>query len=286
MKTRFLVMLLLVCGLSQGAEAREDQRARYDEFFTVVEPRALDANESSSQEQSSLELQAPMEVLWAQVRERAAQGIRVFSLLRFHHHAETYGNVVEPYNRLKHFGTWIVVDPQAPCGNVRADVLRRDSRIPVTMNSSGCTVARGLWDEPYTGRTYTEARDLQIDHFVPLKNAYVSGADKWTAKKRCLYSNYMGNKFHLIPVFGKENTKKSDRSPEGYMPPHRAYQCQYLAQWLKVKMIWGLALTPPEKDAIEVLAQENHCTLADMSYTQEELSQQKRFIRDNMNLCH
>jgi hypothetical protein len=146
-------------------------------------------------------------------------------------------------------------------------------------------VKSGTWDDPYTGRTYTSADDIQIDHFVPLKNAYMSGADKWTKKQRCLYANFMGNKFHLLSVFGKENMKKSDRGPEGYMPPNNSYQCQYVAQWLKVKMIWNLGLTPPEKAAIENLAQSNHCTATELAYTQNDLDKQRRFIADNKDLC-
>lgn len=286
MKT--LVMLLLVCSASLALAQGGHERVRYEEYFTVAEPLSFHADpaeKSSAVERDVAEVWTPAQALWDQMSDLAEKGERIFSLLRFNHHAETYGNVTEPYNRGRHFGTWIVIDPAAPCGNVRADVLRRDSLVPVTMNPSGCTVARGKWEDPYTGRTYTEARDLQIDHFVPLKNAYISGADKWPQKKRCLYANYMGNEYHLIPVFGKENTKKSDRSPEGYMPPNSAYQCEYLAHWLKIKMIWNLGLTPPEKKAIELLAQNNHCTVSDMAFTQSELNQQKRFIKDNMNLC-
>lgn len=283
MKSSFLVILLIVC--SHGIALAQDgqERVRFDEYFTVAAPAANPTEELT--EISDVELN-PVEILWSGLHELGRRGDQVFSLLRFEHHAEAYGDVTEPYKRMKHFGTWITTQPDGRCGNTRAEVLKRDSLVPVTMSASGCTVARGKWDDPYTGRTFTAASDIQIDHFVPLKNAYLSGADKWTGKKRCLYANFLGNQMHLLPVSGPENSKKSDRSPEGYMPPNRAYQCQYLAQWLKIKMIWELGLTPPEKEAIQVLAQENHCTVIDLSYTQNDLTQQRRFIKDNMNLCH
>lgn len=277
MKTSLLVLLLV--GVFSSAQAQDGQeRINYDEFFTVQEPAAP----SAAVEATTLQI----DFFWHQVEAAVEMGTKVYSLLNFRHHDETFGNVVEPYNRSKHFGSWISeTDPQGRCGNTRAEVLRRTSTTPVSMSPSGCTVSRGTWDDPYTGRVYTDARDLQIDHFVPLKNAYISGADKWNRKKRCLYSNYMGNGFHLVPVFGKENMKKSDRTPAEYMPPNPAFQCAYLAHWLKVKVIWSLGLTPPEKMAIEDLAKSNHCTLADLHYAQLDLQKQRRFIADNKDLC-
>lgn len=279
MKTSLLVLLLVGVLSSTHAFARDGQeRAKYDEFYTVREPVSR-----SSAEESSF---ATLDLFWDQVDEAIALGSRIYSLLNFDHHQETYGDVLEPYNRVKHFGTWISpTDPEGRCYNTRAQVLERDSLTPVSMSSSGCTVARGTWDDPYTNRTYTQARDLQIDHFVPLKNAYISGADKWGWKRRCLYANYMGNDFHLMPVFGKENMKKSDRTPERYMPPNKGFQCQYLAYWLKIKVIWSLGLTPPEKKAIEDLAKVNHCDTMDFKFTQNELQKQRRFIADNKDLC-
>lgn len=278
-----LVMMLLVCVGSTSWAQDGQERVKYEEYFTVAEPpKTSDAEISEFDPPTSF---APTEIFWNHFSQAVEMGEKLYTLLSFTHHNEAYGNVNEPYNRMKHFGTWISKDPNGYCGNTRAEVLRRESTVPVTMNPNGCTVKSGRWDDPYTGRAYTSASDLQIDHFVPLKNAYVSGADKWNDKKRCLYANYMGNEFHLLAVFGRENTRKSDRSPDGYMPPNRAYQCQYLAQWLKVKMIWSLGLTPPEKAAIETFVQDNHCTANDLIYSQGDLQKQRRYIVNNMNLC-
>ncbi|KYG65516.1 hypothetical protein AZI86_00095 [Bdellovibrio bacteriovorus] len=276
MKTSLLVLLLV--GVLSSGRAHAQQRINFDEFYTVKEPTANVATQETTS--------TPIDLFWDQVDEAVEWGSRVYSLLSFDHHQATFGNVLEPYNRMKHFGTWIAAnDPQGRCGNTRAAVLRRDSSTNVTMSPSGCTVSRGTWEDPYTGGRFTDARDLQIDHFVPLKNAYISGADKWNKKKRCLYANYLGNKFHLLAVEGTENMRKSDRGPDGYVPPNRAYQCQYLAQWLKVKVIWSLGLTPPEKAAIEELVQDNHCTATELAYTQSDLAKQRRFIADNKDLC-
>ncbi len=223
--------------------------------------------------------------IWQEIEDIVYSGARVYALLNFESHRGHYGNVAEPYNRKKHFGAWI--SPQdGDCRNTRALVLTRDSAVPVEMNSNGCTVASGFWRDPYSGRDFTQAADIQVDHVVPLKNAYISGADQWASKRRCLYANFLGNGFHLMPVLGSENMKKSDKTPAGYMPPDGAYACQYLANWLKIKLIWQLELSTSEKTAIENLAKQNQCSLAILSYSDRDLDAQRQFIADKKDLCH
>ncbi len=188
-----------------------------------------------------------------------------------------------PYNRIIHFGTWIRDSNR--CLNTRAEVLKRDSKVNVSYTSSGCSVADGKWNDPYSGRVFTSAGDIQIDHFVPLKNAYMTGAFEWDSKKRCLYANYLGNKFHLLAVNGSENLRKSDNSPDGYIPPNKAYVCQYLKQWLEVKLIWSLRLTPQEVATIQKSADEAQCDTKAFVLPASELKEQRRYIADNANLC-
>lgn len=273
MRTTILVLLLLT-GSAVFANTS------HDGYFTVTEPIKKAEFVPSWQD--------PLDVVEEFVSENeAAQEIRkaALSLLDFLYHAERFGDVTEPYSRAKHFGTWIRDRRENNCYNTRARVLMRDSAVPVTFRSSGCTVGSGHWDELYTGRAYTQASDIQIDHFVPLKNAYISGAYKWNKTQRCLYANFMGNEFHLLPVYGRENSIKGDRTPEEYMPPNQAYRCQYLEQWLKVKLIWNLALTESEKDSIQTLVQENHCDQAEFKMTSRDLAKHRQAIVDNLEIC-
>ncbi|WP_415063571.1 DUF1524 domain-containing protein [Bdellovibrio sp.] len=283
MKTSLLMMLLLVAlfAPTDRVQAQETSgNAQFDNYYTVKEQSSL-----SSEPSVSINPVDAAENFWDLSENLQELTAKIYSLLDFDNHNEKYGNVNEPYSRKKHFGTWIRDRRDTKCYNTRAKVLIRDSAVNVNFNSSGCTVASGKWADPYSGRDYTRASDIQIDHFVPLKNAYISGAYKWDKVKRCLYANFLGNDFHLLPVFGNENSRKGDRTPEEYMPLNRAYNCQYLAQWLKVKLIWSLGLTPPEKEAILSLVRDNHCNKTELSYTSQELDQQRRFIADNMNLC-
>ena len=190
-----------------------------------------------------------------------------------------------PYNRREQFGTWINPKNDNSCLNVRGLVLVRDADAAITYSPDGCSVVSGAWDDPYSARTFTSARDIQIDHFVPLKNAYMTGAYEWDASKRCLYANYLGNNFHLLAVNGTENMSKGDSTPSGYTPPNKHYVCQYLKQWLSVKVIWHLRLTPLEVTSIQNEVDKNECEKAEFHMTPEELSNQRRYMSDNKDLC-
>ncbi len=65
---------------------------------------------------------------------------------------------------------------------IREYVLKRDGSNVVT--NSACTATSGTWFSPYDGATWTAASDVDIDHMVPLKNAWISGANAWTTAKR------------------------------------------------------------------------------------------------------
>lgn len=217
------------------------------------------------------------------VRESSQSG--QIDLLDMRHVQQNFPQPAVPYRRDQHFGGWLRDSQDDSCLNTRGKVLVRDSLEDVTMTASGCTVATGLWDDPYTARSFKYAQDIQIDHLVALKNAYMSGAHQWDFKKRCLYANYTGNDFHLLSVYGRENLKKSDDAPQKYIPPNRAYVCDYLKQWLFVKLIWSLRMTPPEVDAIQNIADREGCDADDFVIAQAELRQQRRYIQANANLC-
>lgn len=281
MKILFLMMLLVAITASHATAQETESSSPRDGFYTVKEQLLYSQKSTSTMD--------PLEIaenIWEEANEGLSElSVGLYSLVDFDFHNERYGNVSEPYKRQTHFGGWVDDQRDEDCYNTRAKVLIRDSLVAVRFNSSGCSVASGKWADPYGGRDYTRASDIQIDHFVPLKNAYISGAYKWNREKRCLYANYLGNPFHLLPVYGRENSAKGDKTPEGYMPPNRSYQCDYVAQWLKVKLIWSLGLTSTEKTTVLDLIKNNHCSSTEMTFTAQELVEQRRFIADNMNLC-
>lgn len=189
----------------------------------------------------------------------------------------------QPYNRKQQFGGWIRPD-KSTCLNTRGFVLNRDSKTPISVNGH-CTVTSGDWNDPYTNQNFNRPSDLQIDHMVPLKNAYMTGGYEWNAYKRCLYANFLGNSFHLIAIKGAENSKKGDRSPREYMPPHRDYICTYLRNWLEIKYVWQLRLTPPEVKQIQNEIQSNHCADNYFLVSTQDIEKQNRYIEDHKSLC-
>lgn len=193
----------------------------------------------------------------------------------------------ENYNRKKHFAGWVDDSRDNSCLNTRGLILERSSEATVEYGGArGCTVISGKWYDPYTDTYFNDAiKDIQIDHLVPLKHAYQAGAFEWSKLKRCLYSNYLWNDFHLIPVQGRENSKKGDKSPVGYLPQNKKYICEYLKNWLKTKIIWNLRVTPLEKQAIESGIEKNNCKVSEFQISQAEIAVETKHIEDNMQLC-
>jgi hypothetical protein len=133
------------------------------------------------------------------------------------------------------------VDEDRDCQNARHEVLIAESSGEVSYKSSrGCSVISGVWSDPYSGNTYTDPSDLDIDHLVPLKEAHESGGWSWTAEQRRAYANDLSDEATLIAVDKRLNRQKGAKDPAEWMPPNRGYWQQYAQQWIAVKVRWGL----------------------------------------------
>jgi Domain of unknown function (DUF1994). len=158
----------------------------------------------------------------------------------------------DTYNRTADFGGWIDVDG---CKNTRAELLIRTSAVPVTFTrSSDCTVGTGRWTDPWSGVATTVARDFQIDHTVPLANAWRSGAWSWTHAQRVAYANDLTDADHLVPILATENESKSDGGPDDWKPPNHSAWCTYALVWDHIKAKWHLSATRSEWNAISAMA--------------------------------
>lgn len=206
-------------------------------------------------------------------------------MLAFDHITEKFPMPAVPYNRDLHFGGWLRDSGVDSCLNTRGKVLIRDSSSSVTFFPNGCAVETGSWNDPYTARLHTHSKDIQIDHVVALKNAYMTGAHEWDFKKRCLYGNFLGNNFHLMSVNGKENMKKSDSTPSGYVPPNKAFTCQFVKNWLYIKLIWELRTTPKETTAIKNIVRDNNCDTQSFIVPAAELTEQREYMEHHADLC-
>ncbi len=135
--------------------------------------------------------------------------------------------------------------------DTRDEVLIAESLDPpVVSRIGGCAVASGRWVDPYTGTTYTSPGELDIDHVVPLANAWMSGAWAWTAEQRVAFANDLEQPEALVAVSFVANRSKGDRSPDEWKPPNRADWCTYARAWISVKAHWHLTITTTEKAAL------------------------------------
>jgi hypothetical protein len=139
------------------------------------------------------------------------------------------------------FKTWDMVS--GAC-DTRETVLKRDGRDVRT--SASCAAASGVWTSPYDGKTWTSASDVDIDHLVPLGNAWVSGAWAWSNDQRERFANDLQDP-QLVAVTDNVNESKGDRSPDEWKPPLASFYCPYAEAWIRVKFVWQLSVTDAEK---------------------------------------
>ena len=100
---------------------------------------------------------------------------------------------------------------------------------------------------PGVARVPPEAQAIQIDHVVPLAEAWVSGASAWSPRRRLRYANDLGD---LVAASGPVNASKGSSDPAAWRP-RKPYQCAYAARWIAIKHRWRLAVDPSEVAALE-----------------------------------
>ncbi|MGW7645495.1 HNH endonuclease family protein [Streptomyces bobili] len=150
------------------------------------------------------------------------------------------------YERTK-FRHWTDADHDS-C-STRSEVLL-DEAVTAPEQGARCLLTGGSWYSPYDDIYLTVARALDIDHLVPLAEAWDSGASAWTAGEREAYANDLGDVRALIAVSAASNRSKSDQDPATWQPPATGYRCTYATDWIAVKTRWGLAIDTTEHNAL------------------------------------
>jgi hypothetical protein len=146
------------------------------------------------------------------------------------------------------WSAWI--DADRDCQDTRAEVLLAETAVTPVLSADGCAVITGRWVDPYTGLTWTQASDVDIDHTVPLANAHRSGGWAWDAGKKAQFANDLGNPEHLIAIEDGLNAAKGDKSPDQWQPPLADSRCGYANNWISIKKRWSLTVTQAEYDAL------------------------------------
>ncbi|MCF6521816.1 HNH endonuclease family protein [Streptomyces sp. JJ36] len=132
--------------------------------------------------------------------------------------------------------------------NTREVVLERDGSGVQT--GGDCYPTSGSWYSAYDGATWYQASDLDVDHMVPLAEAWRSGADDWSTSHREDFANDL-DIAQLIAVTDNVNQSKGDRDPAEWLPPRGAYHCTYARMWVWVKHSYGLSVDPAEEAALD-----------------------------------
>ena len=141
-------------------------------------------------------------------------------------------------------------DADGDCVNTRHELLMKQSTGTVDRGSNKCTAVRGRWYDPYTGKTFYKAHDVDIDHLVPLKWAWDHGANTWTFSKREQFANDQTN---LFAVEASVNRQKGAQGPIEWLPPLKSFQCQYVVRFQRVVLKYGLKLSISEKNRINTI---------------------------------
>ncbi|MFJ8153945.1 HNH endonuclease family protein [Streptomyces sp. NPDC094468] len=151
------------------------------------------------------------------------------------------------YTRDK-FRHWIDADRNG-C-NTRAEVLLKEA---VTAPEVGpkCALIGGSWYSPYDDRYLDSASQLDVDHLVPLAEAWDSGASGWTPKEREAYANDLDDPRALIAVSAASNRSKADKDPTDWLPSSVGYQCEYVTNWVADKTRYQLSVDPAERNALD-----------------------------------
>ena len=173
------------------------------------------------------------------------------------------------YDRLAQYGNFI---SWGDYQDTRAKVLIRDSKRPVTYRlPKTCVVDSGLWIDPYSGDTLFSASDLQIDHVVSLSEAHKSGAWAWTKEKRKSFTNFLDSSFHLLAVESALNSSKGDKDPGQWLPPNTSFVKEYVRDWIKIKVHWGLKADSAELAALKAILTGTDSSLVYPDLAQEDI---------------
>jgi hypothetical protein len=137
-------------------------------------------------------------------------------------------------------------EPDGSCDVRDAALIRDGEGVEI---DDDCYITAGTWLDPYTGRTLTDSSEVDIDHVVPLANAWRSGASSagWSIVDREAYAN---DPKVLLSTDDGANQIKGDKGPEAWKPPNRDYWCEYSRRWVWIKSDWQLTINPAEDSAL------------------------------------
>lgn len=131
----------------------------------------------------------------------------------------------------------------SPC-NTREVVIQNQGE---GVETQGCKATSGSWFDPYTGKTFSHAKGMDLDHVIPLGYANSHGGATWSDE---LKENFANDQSHLILVDASANRQKGDKGPGEWMPPRQEFHCEYSRIWVNTSVKYGLGLEEADKVAL------------------------------------
>jgi len=143
------------------------------------------------------------------------------------------------------FRHWIDADNNG-C-DTRREVLISESRTKVKVGKK-CALSGGTWFSTFDNKTIKgSGTGIDVDHLVPLAEAWRSGAWRWTAEEREYFANDLKDERVLIAVSASSNRSKGDKDPSKWLPKVSKEQiCEYVLSWVAVKLRYSLTTDPIE----------------------------------------
>ena len=138
--------------------------------------------------------------------------------------------------------------------DTRNDILNRDlTGVDTRPGTRDCLVEKGTLEDPFSGETIRFTRGqstsslVQIDHLVPLADAWQKGAQQWDEQTRRNFANDPDN---LLAVKGSLNSQKGASDAATWLPPNRAFRCDYAKMIITVKDRYDVWVTQAESEAL------------------------------------
>lgn len=141
-------------------------------------------------------------------------------------------------------------DEDKDCQNTRAEILIARSLKKVSFSGKkDCVVSRGQWHDYYFPGILENAKEIDIDHLVPLYEAHKSGGARWSKELKKQFANDPEN---LVITSRSTNRKKGANTLKSWLPINLPYACRYYQQWMQVKKKYQLVISMDEINALDV----------------------------------
>ena len=160
-----------------------------------------------------------------------AVGFAVFHVVVVVWSEEWQGLVVAPENRCSEYDRDDYRYPQS----VELDIIARDGLV-----------------SPYTGETFSDRSESDIEHLVAVSEAHDSGMCARSLEDRRLFARDLDNLVLASPQLNR--VEKNDKDAADWLPPQNI--CWFVRQVVAVKAEWDLTIDERERAALAAALEE------------------------------